>query len=197
MGAAPPGDQLARRCRLCGGARGLPVSQLSKAPPTEGWSGRGRAPGRSQYDAERSEALAAAADRLEDRRWPRPLQPLGMLAALARRDTLRGSVARTPVAPACSDDPPPPHRRLTVSIRRRLPSTGQGGRHAAILRRCRFCFAVGRRRLLPVEGLGPAREGPFGGAAPKAPPRRGGAPSAALRRRRTPEQRRFDRRPRQ
>lgn len=45
-------------------------------------------------------ALTAAEARLERRAWPGPLRPLGMLAALARRDVERGLPSERRGAPA-------------------------------------------------------------------------------------------------
>ena len=57
---------------------------------------------RSARPEEAGAALAAAAAaRLDRRRWPRSLRPLGMLAVLARRDVERGLARRErPGAPA-------------------------------------------------------------------------------------------------
>ena len=49
---------------------------------------------RSARPADAGAALEAAAARLDRRRWPRPLRPLGMLAVLARRDVERGAARR-------------------------------------------------------------------------------------------------------
>jgi len=56
---------------------------------------------RSADPGEARAALAAASRHVEDSKWPRPLRPLGMLAALARRDLARGPDRRErPGAPA-------------------------------------------------------------------------------------------------
>jgi phytoene synthase len=54
----------------------------------EGWALADLVRHSNRVDA--AAALAAARGRLQPLSWPRPLRPLGMLAALARRDVLHG-----------------------------------------------------------------------------------------------------------
>jgi 15-cis-phytoene synthase len=69
--------------RLLGGELGAEQEQGG-----EGWALVDLARHSSKADAEA--ALAAARTRLKPAFWPRPLRPLGMLAALATRDVERG-----------------------------------------------------------------------------------------------------------
>ncbi len=69
--------------RLLGGELGAEQEQAG-----EGWALADLARHSSKTDAQA--ALVAARTRLRPASWPRPLRPLGMLAALARRDVERG-----------------------------------------------------------------------------------------------------------
>jgi phytoene synthase len=68
----------------------------------------------SRKPDEKTDALSAASVRLDAWCWPRPLRPLGMLAALARRDAARG--------PAALERQGSPARMLRM-IRHRLTGT--------------------------------------------------------------------------
>jgi phytoene synthase len=93
--AAARGGALFRHsARLLGGAA-FPVEGAGRLWALADLARRSADPGEARA------ALAAAARHVEDSKWPPPLRPLGMLAALARRDLARGPDRRErPGAPA-------------------------------------------------------------------------------------------------
>jgi phytoene synthase len=93
--AALRGGALFRHsARLLGGA-GFPVEGAGRLWALTDLARRSADPGEARA------ALAAASHHVERAKWPRPLRPLGMLAAVARRDLARGPDRREqPGAPA-------------------------------------------------------------------------------------------------
>lgn len=92
--AAARGGALFRHsARLLGGAA-FPVEGAGRLWALADLARRSADPGEARA------ALAAASHYVGDSKWPRPLRPLGMLAALARRDLARGPDRRErPAAP--------------------------------------------------------------------------------------------------
>ena len=102
---APAADELDLYARARGGrlfalaARLLGGSEDFAAGGGEVWALADLAR-HSGADEEAKSALAAAAKRSLPQSWPKPLRPLGMLAALARHDAGRGLPLDQPGSPA-------------------------------------------------------------------------------------------------
>ena len=81
--------------------RGCSAAPISRSRARAGCGRWPISPAAAPIQAEARAALAAASRHVEHSQWPRPLRPLGMLAALARRDLARGPDRRErPGAPA-------------------------------------------------------------------------------------------------